>query len=101
MFLLLLFALAGGSGHGVTYCKADPPERWIPACAQDENKGYLPTPSPCQVKITDPRTGKVEYLVVRLLGEPKLFKPGKYPLQDFYSDRRRPWWRWALLALLP
>ena len=63
----------------------------IPACVQaQDNDGrpvpglYLPTPSPCVVTITDPRTGKPEALVLRLMVEkPKRMRLGKWPLESF------------------
>lgn len=61
----------------------------VPPCVRS-GLGYLPTPSPCRVEITDPRTGKPDALVLRfLVAEPKLLRPGKWPLQDFGLDQRR------------
>lgn len=72
----------------------------IPPCVASV-RGYLPTPSPCRVEIVDPLTGKPDALVLRfLVREPKLLRPGKWPLQDFDSDRkRRSLWRWLLRLL--
>lgn len=73
----------------------------IPPCVASGRR-YLPTPSPCRVEMTDPLTGKPDALVLRfLVREPKLLRPGKWPLQDFDPDRkRRSLWRWLILGVL-
>jgi hypothetical protein len=71
----------------------------VPACVPS-GKNYLPTPSPCRVMISDPRTGEPETLVLRfMVDQPKRVKPGKWPLEAFHGNPRSKW-RWVLLAVL-
>lgn len=71
----------------------------VPACVPS-SQGYLPTPSPCRVVITDPRTGQPEALMLRMLAEPRPVKPGRWPLGDFYPNPRKRWIKMLLLALV-
>lgn len=70
-----------------------------PACVPS-GRGYLPTPSPCKVVITDPRTGQPEALMLRfMVDKPKRVKPGGQFLREVYGNPRSKW-RWLLLAVL-
>ena len=59
----------------------------LPACVLSQSSGYayLPTPSPCRVTITDPRTGKPEVLVLRAPCCTEPVEPGGPRLRMFYS----------------
>jgi len=62
----------------------------LPACVPSQAPGYayLPTPSPCRVTITDPRTGHPDVLVLRAPCCPEPVEPGGPRLRMFYPNTK-------------